>query len=410
MPPFLSRERGREGNMVDILDPRYIEFRRNPPSQRVGVLSPMQSPTSEETLQTVRDFAESYSIRINLRDGRSDILTFLTLHELEERLQILYSDSVITSDEAESVRMEAENMFQRREITPPQTASSKQRWMAKMPEKFLKGIEVTIISANVRGIIVKADKGKISVLVGNDIGQYTFDQLDPILDLSKIDFPIVQEIITEEFVETMIQRKQKGRPNIARDIETKKRTIEEMQKKIRLLKKELKLMPLPKKEEALYSKKHLITLLTQLRAHAKVEDAYLSREGKIIVITKMLYPIKKNKENKKSQVGRFSISYNHSSRQGVQRITIVNLDYVLHTDDNSYYHPNIRTDGSICWGENKQEVENMWSRDELYELTDFIILFLSLFPHDEGSPYTDPEGWLENKEKVQSGSLEQKVL
>lgn len=134
----------------------------------------------------------------------------------------------------------------------------------------------------------------------------------------------------------------------------------------------------------------LKALITEIATHRKVEWAFLSTAGDIVVQTKMLYATgpRNNTENLKKEVGRFAFLFNPIDHN----IRAMNLDY----DYNGHRHPNLNSDG-ICKGGNSTEMDDLLKTGRFYELVDLMVLFFSLFPHDSGSPYVPHRTWLAGK-------------
>ncbi len=134
-----------------------------------------------------------------------------------------------------------------------------------------------------------------------------------------------------------------------------------------------------------------------IKNHDKVVDAYLSEGGKIIVLTKNLKAVQGEKETG-LELGRFVISIGYGEHRG---IAINNRDWICRGEYGSPYLN--RT--STCWGINDKEVEEMHKRGKVFQLTDFIITFYSLFPHGGGTPHIDADEWLEERKRTENDSL-----
>ena len=141
--------------------------------------------------------------------------------------------------------------------------------------------------------------------------------------------------------------------------------------------------------------------INKLNKHSGVESAYISEEGIICVVTKMLYnhnPLDGKKGRLK--IGRFYIEMYPS----LGTINIYNLDYRYYHPDGltNYWHPCIKGK-VVCWGEHKYQVEEMLSTAKFFVLTDFIITFLSTYPHSlDSNPWIGFDRWREKRVKTTS--------
>lgn len=150
---------------------------------------------------------------------------------------------------------------------------------------------------------------------------------------------------------------------------------------------------LSKKEVKNLTLKDIEAELAAIKRNQKVADAYISTQGHLIVITKMLYALDTTgKENKKIEIGRFVFNTPLTGKN----VRAFGLDYVA---EDEHSHPNLRG-SSICWGENATELKSISDSGQLYELVDLLIIFFSLYPHDGGSPYIDFDSWLEERERA----------
>lgn len=147
-------------------------------------------------------------------------------------------------------------------------------------------------------------------------------------------------------------------------------------------------------EKVKYHKKDIDLIIAEINSHKKVKKAYISKSGRIIVLTEPLYKTDvKGKESKRSKIGEFIFSIEPQSNN---YLSADNLTYIY---DDSNPHPNI--DGfSVCWGENQQEIDRMRRNAEYYQLVDFAIYFLSIYPQtSDASPYVDYGDWWSEKEE-----------
>lgn len=117
--------------------------------------------------------------------------------------------------------------------------------------------------------------------------------------------------------------------------------------------------------------------LAQLSKHKYVDWAALTRNGELVVQTKMLYHTAKSsgKVDLSKPIGRFALWISPMTTG----IMAHNMDY----SRGGYGHMNLSND-SICLGGNSGEVHTMIQTGRFYDLVDFMVLFFSLFPHDAG--------------------------
>lgn len=138
----------------------------------------------------------------------------------------------------------------------------------------------------------------------------------------------------------------------------------------------------------------LVTLNQQLKDienHDKVEEAYLTTHGTLIVKTKLLYVIDpKTDKVTDTPLGVMMLRISYNPRETFLRAT--NLDY--YCDDHP--HPNIEGE-NICMGNNEAEIKRMYNAGQLYNLVDFMITFFSINPHDSGTPFMNYRDWLEER-------------
>ena len=134
----------------------------------------------------------------------------------------------------------------------------------------------------------------------------------------------------------------------------------------------------------------------KLTKHSGIEKAYISDAGVLCVVTEML--VNRNPlDNKKGRlkIGRFYIEM--FPDQG--SIKIYNLDYKFTNSDNTYSHPCIKN-YMVCWGDHKYQVQEMLNKANLFTLVDFIVTFLSTYPHNDSNPYIGWETWKLKRVKI----------
>jgi hypothetical protein len=133
----------------------------------------------------------------------------------------------------------------------------------------------------------------------------------------------------------------------------------------------------------------------QLGKHKKVANAYLDMAGRMVVETRMLYTISPVllKENKRRPIGRFVMRL---STEGIRNCEFANLDYCYNSGGSHYPHPNIMNK-QLCHGDNGADLDAMARSGSFYELTDFLILFLSMFPQDSGGPHVPHDVWIRSR-------------
>lgn len=147
--------------------------------------------------------------------------------------------------------------------------------------------------------------------------------------------------------------------------------------------------------------KGLAALVASINKQDKVEDAYIGIKGNLVVFTKMLYGLDSTgKEDKSVEIGRFIF---RMPLIGLSPIAF-NLDYAVSpTGSDPYWHPNIRGT-NICQGDNAKEILGAARAGQLYELVDFLIIFLSLYPHDGGNPYIGFPEWLQQRTRLRASN------
>ncbi len=138
------------------------------------------------------------------------------------------------------------------------------------------------------------------------------------------------------------------------------------------------------------SSSSLRKIVRELRTIPEVESAYFSMLGSIVVVTEPLVGSSPS-DDQKFKIGRFAIEIKP------KKIRIDNLDYIAE----SFEHPNIH-DMEVCWGDNLDEVMDMLKMGSFYDAILFTIDFLTLYPQENGDPYTDYYDWYEDKEKRRS--------
>lgn len=139
-----------------------------------------------------------------------------------------------------------------------------------------------------------------------------------------------------------------------------------------------------------------------------IDGVYLSTNGNIMVQTKMLYQTneKTDKVNLQKKMGKFLFKIDPIAL----KLKAVNISYFVcgacinfyegregsdleHTHKQGYSHPNLAYDGNICLGENADIVIRMLEKRQMYQLVDFLIIFLSVFPQRRGHPYFPGVHW-----------------
>lgn len=155
-----------------------------------------------------------------------------------------------------------------------------------------------------------------------------------------------------------------------------------------------------------FTKDNLKLQIAKIKKHKKIINAYMDDSGRITVLTDMLVGINPL-DNKKTRfkIGRFYITFIIGERTIIKAY---NLDYAyLGTLKGSwidpfnirYYHPNIKQ-GVICWGDHQNEVNQLLINAHLFLFIDFLIRFLSLYPHDGGNPYIQFNTWKLKRKKI----------
>ncbi len=193
----------------------------------------------------------------------------------------------------------------------------------------------------------------------------------------------------------------RSRANIDSNIAYLKKSNEEYKAKIKRQEESIGQYTNNRASTGIKTVENMKNLLKLLKHHDKVEDAYVSRQGNLIVISKFLYAIDDNdKENKKKEIGRIlmRITYSSGSSPIVQS---TNLDFVC----NDHPHPHINYDGETCWGNNRDQVNQMLQLGLLYEFVDFAITFYSVYPQPTGSPYIGYDQWMNEKMRHEGSNL-----
>lgn len=153
-----------------------------------------------------------------------------------------------------------------------------------------------------------------------------------------------------------------------------------------------------------FSVNKLLSELAQIKKHDKVEDVYITKNSNIFIRTKMLKKTnpKTGKVSQFRNIGRFMIVIKYT--EGGNYLRVHNLDFYV--GDSDYFdHPTIRN-GELCRGNNENEIMSMYRNCQLYQLIDFLIMFLSIYPQDSGSsPYMDYSEWWNDREKREEGTL-----
>lgn len=213
--------------------------------------------------------------------------------------------------------------------------------------------------------------------------------IPPVTELRKTAYQQVGAHI-ENLVNADIIKAKEKIGALAREIESYEKKIKADEEK----KKEYEQIASKKPESV--GIKDIEKMLAEIKAHSMVEDAYISDEENIIVLTKNLKPLDfKTDKVLPGDLGRYTFRYGLKENT----VRIANRDFEYEGHD----HPHIQRDKQrVCWGDNSDEIEDMKSRGDYFMLTDFIITFLSIFPQEHGEPYCDYEDWMECKTKRKS--------
>lgn len=203
---------------------------------------------------------------------------------------------------------------------------------------------------------------------------------------------LLQRVNTNKKYElnTILQRKEETKGKIRtyeRDLKANKERLKEI---------ETLLAGTPETKDA--TKNSFITELNSLKKNKRIANAYLDNKGDLIVETTMLHPVRRatGKETE-DEIGRFAMRL---SINGVDDSEFHNLDYQADSDEwSEIEHPTISC-GKMCTGDNFNIIDNLLETGRFFEAVDFICIFLTLWPHDTGSPYITHAKWLKEKYSV----------
>lgn len=129
-----------------------------------------------------------------------------------------------------------------------------------------------------------------------------------------------------------------------------------------------------------------------------IEDAYVSKNGNIIIITKDLKIVYAHTDY---NLGRFIIKLEYNPDGNY--VLMENRDWGF--DDFQYGHPHL-DHHDTCWGSNKTEVFKMLNVGQIFQLVDFIIAFYKEYPQEHGSPHINYGRWLDEREARDEDSHE----
>jgi len=162
------------------------------------------------------------------------------------------------------------------------------------------------------------------------------------------------------------------------------------------------------------------SLLAQLKKNKQIRGAYIDEALNLYIFTKPLHLVPNPKvtdagewvmENKDKLLGSFVIKVNLLGELTVFNYTHVS---VFETDNDNdedrdshgtYAHPNVEINGSVCQGNNSTQIRYMIKNGQFCELADFMIFFLSTFPHDAGRPFMDRRRWLKDLQPIIPGTV-----
>lgn len=210
------------------------------------------------------------------------------------------------------------------------------------------------------------------------------------------DLPVDKKAIYTILAQTIEKERTKEIANAKSSVSQRVAELEDLKRRIiqgdEDLKNAEKSLKEIEKSHRSYSASDFTKEVALIKKHTMVEDVYISDQNNLIVLTKDLVAV--NSETGKPRpehIGRFIMRFTLGSNSVIQ---ISNRDWLC---DNNYWHPNIPTDGQVCWGNGQTVVRTMLKKGEFYMLVDFIITFLSLFPHDGGRPHKSHMDWLNQK-------------
>lgn len=137
----------------------------------------------------------------------------------------------------------------------------------------------------------------------------------------------------------------------------------------------------------------IINNFNNLAKNKYVENAWLKDNLDMVIETKMLYAIdREGKKHEEMPIGRMTFTL------GPGGCYADNLDYACIKAGSSHVYPHPNIQGvSICKGANELEINKFARAYDYLELTDFLIHFFTLWPHDGGTPYVPFDLWMANK-------------
>lgn len=234
---------------------------------------------------------------------------------------------------------------------------------------------------------------------GEKIEEVYLYQIDPVQDTFS---PKTENMKDMKFLRALTLINTSRNRNIA-DLERKRRDyvigVAGKEKDIEAYKKEIVRLDAHIKDARVtdLTKEEITKFFRYFDKNKRIENAYFTTAGEMIVETKMLYAMHPEKmiEDKDKPVGRlvFRLSPN-----GIENSRFANLDYCYHKSGGGCYPlPNV-SGSNICYGDNGTMLNNFLKNGEFYETTDFLLVFFSLFPHDKGTPHVRHEVWMEGRE------------
>lgn len=157
------------------------------------------------------------------------------------------------------------------------------------------------------------------------------------------------------------------------------------------------------------TKEDILAKLEEVKKIKAIKQAFITTGGMLVFETKMLTArIEKDSLNefKDKEIGSFIIALPLQGTTG-ERVQNQTHTFISCSDCNGddehnfedhiydlYDHPNI-SDGAVCMGENNTAIFSMKNAGNYYQLVNFILIFLTTFPHDLNEPHIDYERWLE---------------
>lgn len=275
-----------------------------------------------------------------------------------------------------------------------------------------------------------ADKYDFSLKVANSDGTETQQPLinfyfppdDAHLKAAMDTYHQKQEAVRMKGVNSLLStvnsHRSKRSQEINNDLNGNARNISQHESALQKLQTDRKILlstktALEKSDEGQLDLELIMGRIEELKKHVAIEDAYLAKSGNIIIFTKMLHAVNpQTNKSRRNNVGKFTISLGYS---GSHFLYISNRSY-SYADPEEYDeddgdapdyndHPNISST-SVCLGDDQVLVKSMFNAFDLFMLVDYLIQFLTLFPHDAGSPYVDHMHWLEHKHELKQEDTE----